>query len=262
MQTPDQPALAPQVSRSLYGATSFSFGVSQEYDTYQDADHAVWRILMSRQQQNLPGMASDRFLQGVQQVGFVPEAIPDFRQTNQLLMQLTGWSLVPVPGIVDDAIFFELLSKRLFPATTWLRPMSSLDYLEEPDMFHDVYGHVPLLAEPAFASFLERLGKLALPFAHDEAVTHLISRLYWYTVEFGLIQEENGLRIYGAGILSSASESAYSLGLAEQKPEHRAFDLQRVLDTPYRKDSLQTVYYAIQSYEQLYHSLDELKLGK
>lgn len=234
--------------------------LTQNYAAYTPEDQEVWHILMHRQMQSLPGKASYAYLAGIDTVGFSTGRIPDFTETNALLMQATGWQLVAVPGIVDDDVFFQLLSERKFPATTWLRPKSSLDYLEEPDMFHDVFGHVPLLAEPAFAAFLEKLGKIALPLLHDAKAIHLLSRLYWFTVEFGLIQEEGQVRIYGAGILSSFGETTYSLRLQEQKPEHHPFALDQVLRTPYRKDAMQTEYFIINSYDELYESLEHLNL--
>lgn len=234
--------------------------LKQDYSRYTDEDQSVWQLLMSRQMDKLPSMASAAYLAGIEAVGFSVDHIPNFEETNERLLKLTGWQLVAVPGIVADDVFFELLSERKFPATTWLRPMSSLDYLEEPDMFHDVFGHAPLLAEPSFAAFLHLMGTYALDYLHNPKAIHLLSRLYWFTVEFGLIHEGGSPKIYGAGILSSSSESPYSLRLSETKPDHHTFDVDEVLMTPYRKDALQTEYYIVGSYQELYHSLDGLEL--
>lgn len=234
--------------------------LAQQYDQYTPEDFEVWSILMKRQMEQLPRLASKAYLDGIDRVGFTVDSIPNFEETNDRLSKLTGWQLVAVPGIVDDDLFFKLLSERRFPATTWLRSKSSLDYLEEPDMFHDVFGHVPLLSEPDFADFLELMGRYSLNYLDNPKAIHLLSRLYWYTVEFGLILENNEARIYGAGILSSYSESLYSLKLAESKPSHHTFSVDAVLNMPYHKDSLQTDYFLIDSYAQLYHTLDGLDL--
>jgi phenylalanine-4-hydroxylase len=224
----------------------------QDYNAYTTEDFAVWKLLFERQMKNLPERASLEFLSGLDKIQFNAERIPNFAETTPLLQACTGWSLTEVPGIVDDALFFRMLSERKFPATTWLRKMKELDYLEEPDMFHDVFAHVPLLSNQAFVNFLEELSKLALEHIENAWAIELISRIYWFTVEFGLIQEEEGLRIYGAGILSSAGETFYCLG---EQPERRPYEVGAVLDTPYRKDTFQTIYYVIGSYEQLYGSL-------
>ena len=161
-----------------------------------------------------------------------------------------------VPGIVDDAIFFQLMANRKFPASTWLRKMSELDYLEEPDMFHDVFAHVPLLTNQAFVDFLQELSKIGLEYIDNKWAIELLSRVYWFTVEFGLIREAEGLRIYGAGILSSAGETLFSLS---EKPKRFEYNVEQILNTPYRKDTFQDRYFIIDSYEQLYESLPEIK---
>ena len=228
----------------------------QDYAHYTAADRWVWQTLFERQMQVLPTVASSRFLEGLPSVDFRAGKIPDFSEVNPLLAQATGWSLVAVPGIVDDRTFFELLAVRRFPATTWLRTPAQLDYLEEPDMFHDVFAHVPLLTDQYFADFLQAVGTLALHHLHDAHAVELLSRLYWFTVEFGLIVENDRLRIYGAGILSSAGETRFCLS---DEAARRPFDVADILATPYVKDRMQDVYFIIDSYEQLATSMPALE---
>ncbi len=229
--------------------------LKQHYENYTAEDQAVWKILFERQIKILPGAATSEFMKGIPKVAFTAEAIPDFEATNKLLQGLTGWSLAAVPGIVNDELFFDLMSNRRFPATTWLRKMSQLDYLEEPDMFHDVFAHVPLLSNQLFADFLQSLSRIGQPYVGNPYAIELLSRIYWYSVEFGLIRENGALRIYGAGILSSAGETAYCLS---DKPMHLPYSVAAILDTPYRKDTFQDTYFMIESYEQLYDSLPEI----
>ena len=224
----------------------------QDYAAYHAADHRVWQILYERQMKKLPGKASEAFLKGLDLAGFQNSCIPDFQELNKKLRKLTGWSLTGVPGIVDNRSFFELLAERKFPATTWLRSMEQLDYLEEPDMFHDVFAHVPLLTDPAFCDFLEGLSSIGLRHIEDARSIELLSRVYWYTVEFGLIREKGELKIYGAGILSSNGESDYCLDA--DLPRHR-YDVRQILKTPYIKEKYQEEYFVIDSYRELDRSL-------
>lgn len=228
----------------------------QVHENYTDEDRRVWNLLFSEQMKALPGLASAQFLMGIEISEFNAEDIPAFDKLNQILGSCTGWEVVPVEGIVDDRYFFELMSQRKFPATTWLRTMEQLKYLEEPDMFHDVFAHVPLLANPAFAAFLEHISILGMRHADDPEAIELLSRLYWFTVEFGLIRESGSLRIYGAGILSSSGESVYSLS---RKPMHFEYNVEQILNTPYRKNAFQDRYYIIDSFDKLYESVDEIE---
>lgn len=230
--------------------------MKQEYTKYNAEDFQVWKILFDRQMENLPGRATDEFLEGIKRIDFTADKIPDFSETNPLLKSITGWELAVVPGIVDDAIFFQLMANRKFPASTWLRKMSELDYLEEPDMFHDVFAHVPLLTNQAFVDFLQELSKIGLEYIDNKWAIELLSRVYWFTVEFGLIREADGLRIYGAGILSSAGETLFSLS---NEPKRFEYNVEQILNTPYRKDTFQDRYFIVDSYEQLYESLPEIK---
>lgn len=228
----------------------------QIYENYTSEDFEVWKILFDRQMKQYPTHASQAFLDGLSIAKFETGIIPDFKETNDILQNTTDWQLAVVPGIVPDYTFFELMANRRFPATTWLRKMKELDYLEEPDMFHDVFAHVPLLTNQHFVDFLEELSKIGLSYVGNAHAIELLSRVYWFTVEFGLINEPSGLRIYGAGILSSAGETKFAL--SEEPPKH-TFNVSQMLDTPYRKDRFQTAYFVIDTYEQLYESIPQIK---
>ena len=230
--------------------------MKQIYENYRDEDFEVWKILFDRQMENLPMAASEAFMTGLDKIKFQATSIPDFGETNEILMDLTGWKLVVVPGIVRDYTFFELMSNRCFPATTWLRKMKELDYLEEPDMFHDVFAHVPLLTNQAFVDFLEALSKIGLAYHDDPYAIDILSRIYWYTVEFGLIAESSGTKIYGAGILSSAGETKFCLS---GQPPHHKFDVKKIASTGYAKNVFQDEYFVIESYEELYVSIPQVE---
>lgn len=230
--------------------------MQQDYDNYSPDDFAVWQALFTRQAAQLPGRAHPLYLKCVGDVGFTASAIPRFTEVNEVLASCTGFEVVTVPGWIPEREFFSLLAQRRFPATTWLRSRANLDYTPEPDMFHDVYGHVPMLAVPAMADFLEGLARIALPHAQNPLIIELMARIYWFTVEFGLIQTVEGLRIYGAGILSSGGESAYCLS---EVPARAPFDIQQIMATAFYKDRMQTLYFVLNSFEQLYHSLPEIE---
>ncbi len=227
----------------------------QNYEKYTDEDREVWKLLYERQIVNLPGAASRAYLEGIDKIGFEAEKIPKFEEMNEVLRQLTGWEVAVVPGLIPEKDFFELMAEKKFPASTWLRKLSELDYLEEPDMFHDVFGHVPLLTNQSFVDFLQSLSKIALRYINNPYAIELISRLYWFSVEFGLIHENGEMRIYGAGILSSAGETKYSL---EGTALYFEYDVRQMLLTPFRKDVFQDRYFIINSYEQLYNSVDDI----
>lgn len=237
----------------------------QEYDKYTAEDHKVWQILFERQIKNLPGVATEAYLEGIKKIEFTSEHIPDFAETNKLLAKQTRWRLHVVPGLIPNKEFFELMSNRNFCATTWLRRMDQLDYLEEPDMFHDVFGHVPLLTNQPLCDFLENISRIALRFIDKPHIIELISRIYWFTVEFGLIHEKDAdgkstLKIYGAGILSSGGETKYSLsGAGNDAPLRVPYNVREMLNTPYIKERYQDKYFVIESYEQLFGSLGEIE---
>jgi phenylalanine-4-hydroxylase len=225
------------------------FTIAQPVHRYTSTDHAIWRKLYERQANMLQGRVSDEFLQGLATLGMEKDRVPDFDQLNETLMRATGWQVVAVPGLVPDEVFFEHLANRRFPASWWMRKPEQLDYLQEPDCFHDVFGHVPLLINPVFADYMEAYGKGGLKAAGLGAL-EMLSRLYWYTVEFGLIRTARGLRIYGAGIVSSQGESIYSLDSAS--PNRIGFDVHRIMRTRYRIDTFQKTYFVIDSFEQLF----------
>lgn len=228
----------------------------QEYSKYTEEDHKVWSLLYNRQMKILPSLAENDFLKGISDIDFKSEQIPSFEKLDQKLLSITGWSIAPVVGLIPNKEFFELLKAKRFPSSTWFRKLSELDYLEEPDMFHDIFGHVPLLTNQDFCQYLEKMSIIALKYIDNEHIVELISRLYWYTVEFGLINTEEGLRIYGAGILSSKGESEYSL--FSDVPKRHVFNVLEIIQTPYIKDKFQEQYWVIDSYKMLYESLDEL----
>lgn len=223
----------------------------------------MWTLLFRRQMAQLPGLASEAYLAGISATGFREDRIPDFaRDLNPRLRDLTGWQVVAVPGLIDNRQFFELMANRQFPATTWLRRRDQLAYLPEPDMFHDTFGHVPLLSNQAFCDFLASLSRIALAHIDSEEAIAMISRLYWYTVEFGLIKEDTAsgpgrLRIYGGGILSSSDETSHSL--YDPAVQRRPYDVATLLQTPYVIDRFQEQYFVIDSYEQLYESVPEIE---
>ncbi len=225
------------------------FTIEQPVDRYTSTDHAIWRRLYERQASMLKGRVCNEFLQGLATLGMEKDRVPDFAQLNETLMRATGWQVVAVPGLVPDEVFFEHLANRRFPASWWMRKPEQLDYLQEPDCFHDVFGHVPLLINPVFADYMEAYGKGGLKAAGLGALD-MLARLYWYTVEFGLIRTPEGLRIYGAGILSSQGESIYSLDSAS--PNRVGFDVRRIMRTRYRIDTFQKTYFVIDSFEQLF----------
>lgn len=225
--------------------------VPQHWDELTAEDHWVWDTLFARQQTLLHDRAVKEFEESLEVLHLSRPGIPNFDELNEKLNARTGWIVVAVPGLVPDDVFFEHLRNRRFPAGNFIRRKNQLDYLEEPDVFHDVFGHVPLLAQPAVADFMQELGFLGEQ-AMEIGQLHRVARLYWYTVEFGLARERNRIKIYGAGILSSFGESHYSLESA--KPHRLTFDLRRVLRTRYRTDAFQQSYFVIDRFE------DALKL--
>ncbi|MDC0231036.1 phenylalanine 4-monooxygenase [Aureispira] len=229
--------------------------MKQDYEQYTEENHKVWELLYKEQIEILARRATKKYIDGIKKIEFAEDRIPRFSVINKVLKQLTGWQVYAVPGIIDNKPFFELLAQKKFPATTWMRRLAQLKYIEEPDMFHDVFGHVPLLTESFFAGYLNGLSEIALKYIDYPSAVELMARVYWYTVEFGLIKEADEFRIYGAGILSSPGESVYSLS---DKPIHIDFDLDTILETPYIKDKFQKQYFIASSYEQLHNHLSRL----
>jgi phenylalanine-4-hydroxylase len=222
--------------------------VPQNWDRYTPEEHGVWDTLFARQAALLPGRASDAYLRGLDVLKLSKPGIPDFAELSDRLMGLTGWQVVAVPGLVPDDVFFDHMANRRFVAGNFIRRADQLDYLQEPDVFHDVFGHVPMLADPVFADYLAAYGRGGQRAQGLDALKYL-GRLYWYTVEFGLIAEPEGLRIYGAGIVSSFAESRFALD--DPSPNRIAFDLERVMRTEYRIDDFQQNYFVIPSFEEL-----------
>ncbi|RPE80150.1 phenylalanine 4-monooxygenase [Vulcaniibacterium tengchongense] len=224
--------------------------VEQPWARYTPTDHEVWATLFARQREVLVGRASEEFLRTQAAMGMTPDRIPRFDDLNRQLRRATGWELVGVEGLLPELTFFDHLAHRRFPVTWWIRRPEQLDYLSEPDLFHDLFGHVPLLMNPVFADYMQHYGLGGVK-AHGIGPAALVNltRLYWYTVEFGLIRENGGLRIYGSGIVSSKSESIHCLESAA--PNRIGFDLERIMRTRYRIDTYQKTYFVIDSYEQL-----------
>lgn len=222
--------------------------IDQGWADYTAEEHATWDILYERQAALLPGYACDEFLHGLEALNLHRGGIADFNVINIELQRLTGWSVVAVPGLVPDEVFFDHLANRRFPAGQFIRKRDQLDYLQEPDIFHDVFGHVPMLTDPTFADYMEAYGKGGQR-ATGLGRLHNLARLYWYTVEFGLLETPKGLRIYGAGIVSSRTESIFALD--DPSPNRLGFDLTRTMRTPYRIDDFQQVYFVIPGLQAL-----------
>ncbi|GGL12756.1 phenylalanine 4-monooxygenase [Caulobacter rhizosphaerae] len=222
--------------------------IDQGWENYSQAEHDVWITLYERQAALLPGRVCDEFLRGLDALDLHRSGIPDFRRINDELQRLTGWSVVAVPGLVPDDVFFDHLANRRFPAGQFIRRPDQLDYLQEPDIFHDVFGHVPMLTDPVFANYMQAYGRGGQRALGLGRLANL-ARLYWYTVEFGLMETPQGLRIYGAGIVSSRTESIFALD--DPSPNRIGFELERVMRTPYRIDDFQQVYFVIPSIQTL-----------
>src|SRR5438552_14724676 len=228
--------------------------IDQAWERYSPEDHAVWRTLFERQRATLCGHICQEYLDGLEALGIGPEGVPAFERMNKRLRRLTGWEVVAVPGLIPSRPFFQMLADRQFPAGTFIRSHEQLDYLEEPDIFHDVFGHVPLLANPAYADYMNEYGRIGL-----EAVEHrgvkFLARLNWYTIEFGLIRKREGIQAYGAGIASSFGEAKYVV--ENPSANYLAFNFERVLRTGYYIDDYQATYFVIDNFEDLFGLLRE-----
>ena len=227
---------------------SADWTIPQGWDRYSAQEHAVWRTLYQRQMALLPGRACEAFVQGMRDLPMDAGQIPDFERLNAVLQPRTGWQVVAVPGLVPDDVFFTHLANRRFPAGQFIRRPDQLDYLEEPDVFHDVFGHVPMLMNPVMADFIQAYGVGGL---RAQSLGHLdmLARVYWYTVEFGLVREAGGLRLYGAGIASSYTESVFCLD--SPSPHRLGFELARVMRTRYRIDDFQESYFVLDHLDDL-----------
>lgn len=229
--------------------------IEQRWEEYTPDHHEAWRILYERRMRSLRETGSELFLQGADAIGLSAEQVPDLRDVNRRLRDLTGWQAVPVTGFIPAAEFFASLAQRRFPTTITVRPLSSLDYITEPDIFHDVFGHVPLHADPVFADFLQRFGQVAGK-AQTEEQTQWMARLFWFTVEFGLIRERGATRLYGSGLISSEADGANALS---DRCERREFDLDAVIRQPFEIDHLQDVLFVIDSFHQLFEAVNEME---
>ncbi len=229
-------------------APSPDWTIDQGWERYTAQEHATWRTLFERQKKLLPGRACDEFVAGMNALPIAADRIPDFRELSGVLGERTGWSVVAVPGLVPDEVFFEHLANRRFPAGHFIRDPDSLDYIEEPDVFHDVFGHVPMLMHPVFADFMQAYGEGGLR-AQRLGTLSQLARVYWYTVEFGLLWRDDALQIYGSGIVSSYTETVFAID--DPSPNRIRFDLERVMRTRYRIDDFQETYFVIGGFQEL-----------
>ena len=230
-----------------------AFYVKQRWNLYTPENHEVWRTMVKRRLETLEQEASEVFLAGMRLLNLDQSHVPDLEHVNKILKPLTGWQSRPVPGYLPAKSFFACLAHREFPTTITVRPKELMEYLPEPDIFHDVFGHVPLHADPVFAEFLQTYGKAAL-FCEDPHHIERLGRLFWFTVEFGLIREEGRVKLYGSGLISSIGESPHAL--KSPNVDRRPFDLDRVCDTPFEIDHYQPILYVLESFEQLRDSMN------
>lgn len=224
--------------------------IEQNWKEYSKADHQTWGKLYNRQLETLKGRVCQEYLDGLQTLKLVPDHVPDFEMMNQYLRKATGWEVLAVPGLIASKPFFSMLANKQFPAGTFIRRPEQLDYLEEPDIFHDVFGHVPLLSNPAYASYMQEYGKAGLAALEHKGVKFL-ARLNWFTIEFGLMRSNGEYKVYGAGIMSSYGEAKYVM--ENPSPNFVQFDLERVLRTGYYIDDFQATYFTIDSFESLFN---------
>ena len=246
---------------------------SQGHIHYSDDENAMWQALLTRQAKQIPNRACSAYLEGLEKLNLPSTHIPQLNDIDQILQATTGWQTAAVPALISFGKFFKLLANKRFPVATFIRRFEDMDYIEEPDVFHEIVGHCPLLTHPAFAAFNETYGKLGLDASKEER--WFLARLYWFTIEFGLVgSHPDNRRIYGGGILSSPSETIYALNGSDtlqqsnhqqqpqNQPEHRAFDLLDVLRTPYRIDHIQPIYYVIEDLDTLFDIVDSDIMGK
>ncbi len=228
----------------------------QIYKNYTGEDFKVWKILFNKRLENLQGIVAEEFLIALKDLNFRAEKIPNFNEINKTLRNTTGWSIKTVANISPPKEFFSFLSMKKFTATCWLRSIDQIDYLEEPDMFHDVFGHVPLLSNKDYTDFFKEMGEIAMSVIEDPKKLEKLQRIYWFTIEFGLIRKNNDFKIYGAGIISSNEESKNALSKKSKKWE---FDVKKIMNHPFKIDVVQDTYYYINSFEQLTFSIAEIR---
>ncbi len=228
--------------------------IQQDYAAYTPEQHAVWQELVSRRMPQLREHACQEYLDGFEQIGLRADSIPNLAEVNKRLEPLTGWNATPVSGFLPPDAFFEMLAARRFPTTTWLRSRESMEYTPEPDIFHDVLGHVPMHAHPVFADFLQHYGKVCATIMGDKDKLERMGRLFWFTVEFGVIRQNGGIKLYGSGLISSHGESTYVI---KGGPEIRDFNLEQVLEQQFKVSEMQKVLYAVESFDQIYEAAKE-----
>jgi phenylalanine-4-hydroxylase len=237
--------------------------MKQQFENYTTEDFKVWKTLFERQVDNLRGKSCENYLMCLNDLESVlnSESIPRFEELTKLLKNKTGWEIEVVPGLIPVEDFFELLSNKKFCSSTWLRTMAQLDYLEEPDMFHDIFGHIPLFMNKEYADFAQKMGEIGVKYKHSEKILVELQRIYWFTIEFGLIKSENMHQIYGAGIISSFGETNI---INSEGTDIRSFSLNEIINADFCNSEIQTKYYSIESFDQLYQSFDEyvLELNK
>jgi phenylalanine-4-hydroxylase len=244
-----------QSTTAVADAAALPNFIAQDYAQYDGESHEVWRLLYERRMATLEDTGSAVFLDGIERIGLSPSRVPDIADVNRRLGARTGWAAVGVGGFIPAAAFFRCLGGRRFPTTIIVRPRAQLDYLPEPDIFHDVFGHVPLHSDPVFADFLQRFGALAAA-APTEEDTTAMARLFWFPVEFGLIREQGATKIYGSGLISSHGDAANALG---DRCDRRPFDLDAVLAQPFEIDHFQDVLFVIESFDQLFEAVETIQ---
>lgn len=234
-------------------------GLQQEYQRYSTQDHSTWHKLFSRQVDHLQGKAFSRYFECLEELGpsLNAERLPNYKDLNAALMNKTGWSIHAVPGLISVKDFFDLLSRRKFSASTWIRKPEQLDYIEEPDMFHDIFGHVPLLMDQAYADFMQAFGQMGVSLSDQPKLLESLQRLYWFSIEFGLIKEGSETKVYGAGILSSYGEVNHVMN---QLNDSLPFDLQAIYQHEFRNDEIQNQYYLLDSLDQMIRDFQQWKL--
>ncbi len=238
---------------ALHKAEKHQSKLSQNYSAYTEEDQKVWSLLFERQMLQLKNYAIQEFLDCVSAIGFNVEAIPNFELLNSSVLKAHGWEIEVVKGIIPVEDFFCLLNQKKFPCSAWIRTMEQLDYLEEPDMFHDVFGHLPLLLNPMYNKFFQWIAKKALDNIENKAMIASLQRLYWYTIEFGLCYENGALKVYGAGLLSSIGETKFALS---EVPKKVAYTMPQVLESPFHTNRYQDQYFVIDNLAQLLNALE------
>jgi phenylalanine-4-hydroxylase len=235
-----------------------SFLIQQDWNAYTPEQHAVWAELVHRRMPQLEEHACQEYLDGFHQIGLREDSIPNLAEVNKRLGPRTGWNATPVSGFLPPDAFFEMLAARQFPTTTWLRKRESLEYTPEPDIFHDVFGHVPMHAHPVFADFLQQYGRVCLGLMQDKDKLERMGRLFWFTVEFGVIRQKGTIKLYGSGLISSHGESTHVINREQEGgPEIRDFDLDAVLNQEFLVSEMQKVLYAVESFDQIYEAAKE-----